>query len=99
MSQKNEILPLALALVATAAFLGIAYSFFQRVKPCPEGQQRQAGECVEQSQIPSPDQITSPNTSSTPITDFLSSGERVLFKGKANQDRNIGIKAFEAEKL
>ena len=96
MSQKNEILPLALALVATAVLLGIVYSFFQGVKPCPEGQQRQAGECVNSNPTLSPGQTTSPILPSTPMTDFLSSGERVLFKGKANQDRDLGVKAFEA---
>lgn len=89
----------ACAALALALLGGGAYALYRhrinvsQQETCPPGKQIQAGTCVA---VPQPSPAPSPPlTQVTFNPDWLSSGDRVLLKGKGNQDRDLGVEAFK----
>jgi branched-chain amino acid transport system substrate-binding protein len=90
------------AIVAGIALLGgVIFGLLQVLKPIS---------VVEQTPTPSPSIVpTTPNSSPTgtassnppsikALPEWFSSGDRVLFPGKGNKDRDLGVEAFKAGK-
>jgi branched-chain amino acid transport system substrate-binding protein len=83
----------AYAALALALLGGGSYALYRKINnpgsanSCPSGQQIKNGICVAVT-------LVAPSTLATFNPDWLSNGDRVLLKGKGNQDRDLGVEAF-----
>lgn len=102
-SKRSGAVPwkIIIALLITLGFLGLIgilglFLLSEMLAPCPSGQERRGLNCVA---APEANPVTpTPSTPETVTFDpnWLSSGERVLFGGRGNEDRDRGIRAFQA---
>jgi branched-chain amino acid transport system substrate-binding protein len=97
-SPNKILLPAALLVLLGIGGVGI-WQFTSR--KCPEGQIKQNGNCIILSDIPNSNNKSNSNNDATatqlPVfnSEWVSLGERHLFKGKSNARRDDGIAAFK----